>query len=1032
MTNLRDFVVVGRDELTGERRIEGEYRLADSEADFWQEPVGRIAHRHADSFTEFLSIFMRRHAPITEPADLADVLAYYARLARQRILDIPSEDLASLRGALEGLLGIQFQTEEAEKLFFRSSLVQTLFYGLFSAWVLWAENAPPDQLYDWRTTAYYLQVPVVEALFHEFSRPQRLRALQLTDLLAQAGTALNRVDRAAFLQRFHHGQAVTYFYEPFLAAFDPELRDQMGVWYTPPEIVQYQVERVHMLLHSELGIADGLADENVVVLDPCAGTGSYLLAVADRIHRTLLERGEGGQAAILTRQALLQRVFGFELLTAPFVIAHLQLGQFLASMGLALEGEERLPIYLTNALTGWEMQDAELQAALESIRQRFPGLAGELTEAERVKREAPIMVVLGNPPYNAYAGVGEAEEADLVEPYKQGLGTPVSEGGWGIRKYNLDDLYVRFFRLAERQIAESGRVARGIVSYISNNSFLDGASYTVMRSHLLQRFQRIVIDNLHGNRRISERTPSGNTCETVFHMGPATPGIRVGTSITTLLRAREAECSGCLVAYRDVWGGAEMTGRAEDKRQQLVDTPMSAVPGDLYDVVMPDPSTRYAFLPGSQVDDYSSWPLLPDLASAKPENGLMEKRGFALIDMDRDALERRMRAYYDLTVPDDDVAQMHPGLLRKAAAFDPVAVRRALYQASKYVPGRLRCYAFKPLDHRWAYVEPIGGLWNRSRPSLLSQSWEGNCFVLSRPKGVRQPEGAPMYFSATLGDNDLLTGHAYYLPMALRSASVLQQSDEADGPVSPNLSAKARAYLDRLGLDADDPDVACWVWWHVLAIGYSLAYQEEQAGGLRLDWPRIPMPEDADALCAGAELGRRVAALLNPLVEVPGVTVGGIAPLLTRVAFLSEPYASEEERRVTVSYTGTGKLISRVRAPEETDAVHAEAVERAMSEESLDALLGGPETLDVVWNTQAANVPRWRNVPPAAWRYVIGGYPVLKKWLSYRYAPALGRSLSHSELRGFRSLARRVTALVLMGPELDAHYRCACQLAAAW
>ena len=164
--------------------------------------------------------------------------------------------------------------------FFRSTLVQTIFYGVFSAWVLWHRERPErTDDFNWHESALSLRVPFIRALYEQVATPSKLGDLGLVEVLDWTTGALNRVDRAAFFQKFQREHAVQYFYEPFLEAFDPELRKELGVWFTPPEIVKYQVARVDTVLREELGLADGLADPNVVVLDPCCGTAAYLVEV---------------------------------------------------------------------------------------------------------------------------------------------------------------------------------------------------------------------------------------------------------------------------------------------------------------------------------------------------------------------------------------------------------------------------------------------------------------------------------------------------------------------------------------------------------------------------------------------------------------------------------------------------------------------------------------------------------------------------------------------------------------------------------
>lgn len=430
VTNYRDFLLLGHDH-EGRPCTYESYSLADSESAFWSAVAHpqKMAKEHGERLTEYLKRAMLRPAELVEPKDVAWFLASYAREAKARVearKDLP--ELAAIRSALEEALGMKFEGEKGEH-FFRSTLVQTLFYGVFSAWVLWDKQhkGDPAARFNWHEAIYYLHVPMISALFQQISAPAQLGPLSVAEVLDWAGDTLNRVNRGEFFSKFEVGQAVQYFYEPFLHAFDPELRKELGVWYTPPEIVQYMVERVDRVLRSELGIADGLADPNVYVLDPCCGTGAYLVDVLKRIRQTLQEKGADALVAQDLKKAAMGRVFGFEILPAPFVISHLQLGLLLQNLGAPLSdaGGERAGVFLTNALTGWE--------PLEHPKEQVPFLEieQERQAADRVKQHTPILVILGNPPYNAFAGVSPAEERGLVEPYKEGLRE------WGITKNYL-------------------------------------------------------------------------------------------------------------------------------------------------------------------------------------------------------------------------------------------------------------------------------------------------------------------------------------------------------------------------------------------------------------------------------------------------------------------------------------------------------------------------------------------------------------------------------------------------------------------
>ena len=427
VTNTRDFVLIGEDAAGNPVRLET-FRLADTSGEFEArlETPRAFAKEVGAGLGEYLCRALSHRASLTEPRDLAWLLASYARdgLARVEAAgDAPS--LAAVRSALEEALGVRFEGERGAA-FFRSTLVQTLFYGVFSAWVLWARQTPPPAgAFDWRTAVWHLRAPVLRALFQQLSDPGRLEPLGLVEVLDWTSAALDRVERGAFFDRFSEGEAVPYFYEPFLEAFDPALRKQLGVWYTPVEVVRYMVARVDRALKDDLGIADGLAAENVYVLDPCCGTGAYLSEVLRRIAGNLEGRGMGALTGARVKQAATERVFGFEIMPAPFVVAHLQVGLTMQDLDAPLsdDADERAGVFLTNALTGWE---PTVQKPLP-----FPELEEERDRAERVKRDTPVLVVLGNPPYNGFAGMAVDEERALSTAYrttKNGCGVPRGRG----------------------------------------------------------------------------------------------------------------------------------------------------------------------------------------------------------------------------------------------------------------------------------------------------------------------------------------------------------------------------------------------------------------------------------------------------------------------------------------------------------------------------------------------------------------------------------------------------------------------------
>jgi len=504
VSNIRDFLIIGEGPDGRATKHEG-FRLADDAKSFWDlvATPRKSAEHLGKAFGEFLKRALSQSVALREPKDVAWFLASYARDALHRVKevgDLPA--LATVRSSLEEALGVTFKSEKGDH-FFRSTLVQTLFYGIFSAWVLWAREIPRSSpKFDWRAAVWHLTVPLIKTLFQQISSPTQLQPLRLVEVLDWTAAILNRVDTAEFFKRFNDADAVQFFYEPFLEAFDPELKKALGVWYTPNEVVAYMVARVDKALRQDLGVADGLASDQVYILDPCCGTGAFLAAVLKCIDASLTERGFGALRGQMVKKAALSRIFGFEILPAPFVVAHLQIGLVLQGLNGALDAtHERAGVFLTNALTGWEPHTSKPLP--------FPELEEERSKADRVKQEAPILVILGNPPYNGFAGVAVEEERELSMAYRTTKSVRRPEG------QGLNDLYVRFFRMAERRIAD--KTGQGIVSLISNYSWLDGLSFTGMRERYLEAFDTIRIDCLNGDKyKTGKTTPEGKPDPSIF------------------------------------------------------------------------------------------------------------------------------------------------------------------------------------------------------------------------------------------------------------------------------------------------------------------------------------------------------------------------------------------------------------------------------------------------------------------------------------------------------------------------------------
>ena len=997
VTNARDFVLVGEDAQGKPATLET-LRLARSAVEFLTrlETPQAFTRDAGARLGEYLARALSHRAALTEPRDLAWLLASYARDGLDRVEAAGgAPQLAGVRSALEDALGIRFDGDRGRR-FFCSTLVQTLFYGVFSAWVLWARSAvatpEPGRLFTgvpeavrfrWREAVWHLRAPVLRALFQQIADPGRLQPLGLTEVLDWAAAALDRVDRTAFFARFHQGEAVPYFYEPFLEAFDPDLRKQLGVWYTPSEVVRYMVARVDRALKADLSIPDGLAAENVYVLDPCCGTGAYLAEVLRRIAANLAGRGLGALVGARVKQAAMERVFGFEIMPAPFVVAHLQVGLTMQDLDapLADDGTERAGVYLTNALTGWEPRTNKPLP--------FPELEEERDRAERVKQEKPILVILGNPPYNGFAGMAVDEERELSDAYRTTTRVRRPEG------QGLNDLYVRFFRMAERRIAE--RTGCGVVCFISNYSWLDGLSFTGMRERYLGAFDAIRIDCLNGDKfKTGKVAPDGSPDPSIFSTDGDPVGIQVGTAIATLIRKADHKPS-AEIGFRHLWG--------QTKLEALIST-ADAGPDALYGEIKPLLPLGLPFVRTAVSDEWFDWPALPDLFPVSFPGVQTGRDGF-LVDVDLDRLRSRVRDYFDPDLSHEEIGRRYPRVMTDTARFDARRVRDTLLARGGPVEAGFVRYAYRPFDDRWLYWEADTKLLREKSPRYPGHVFEGNLWLSEVPRLRRSAVEPQAVFTSHLASLHLIEWSASMFPAWLRDHALGADANAR----RPNLSAAAQRYLDRLGATVED------LFHHVLITLHDPAYREANAGALCLEWPRIPLPGwgsggsegAADALARSAARGRELARLLESDTAVPGITDGTLRSGISTIAVPATANRRNligEDFAVTAGWghsssgdvvmPGQGRVHQRVYT----------ASERTDLGDALPKL--GRTTFDIYLNDNAF----WRNVPAAVWAYKLGGYQVLKKWLSYRERGVLDRPLSPTEVQHFTDIARRLATIL--------------------
>jgi hypothetical protein len=636
------------------------------------------------------------------------------------------------------------------------------------------------------------------------------------------------------------------------------------------------------------------------------------------------------------------------------------------------------------------------------------------------------LVILGNPPYDGFADVAIDEERDLSEAYRTTERAPAPQG------QGLNNLFVRFFRMAERRIVE--RTGEGVICFISDYSWLDKPSFTGMRERYLGAFDRIWIDCLNGDKfRTGKRTPDGQPDPSIFSTEWNREGIQVGTAIALLVRKDNHSEAG-YVRFHNLWG--------KEKRTELLAT-AEQDGTSLYERIDPPLILGLPFMPMESNVEYEKWPKLPDLIPAVSA-GVKTSRDLDLVDIDRDRLEKRMRAYFDPAETSEHLKRVVPSLMRssrdgrKLKRFDAQSVRSRLLQRGME-SGHFVRFCYQPFDLRHLYWHPETKLLDEKREELFGAYRAGNWFLATRQTAERSDEGIPFYCTPHLPDWHMTRPGSICFPMSTNGLPAAQLSlfDRETAPSShpkANLTERARAYLADVGIPNPDGDceTSGLLWLHALAIGYSPAYLTQNGDGIRQDWPRIPVPASREVLAASARLGRLVAALLDPEAPVPGVTSKPMRPEMKTIAVVSRvgggQLGSDPESLAITADWGRpgkggvcmprqGKIKEREYERDELEAIRVGAQALGLGQEqALEHL--GRTTCDVYLN----DVAYWKNVPIRVWHFTIGGYQVIKKWLSYRDRSWLGRPLRPDEARELSQTARRLAALLLLERSLDANY----------
>ncbi len=773
-----------------------------------------------------------RPMPLATPEVLARYLARRTRELQTQIattLHDEQNDILQMFTAFQKLLLSTLTAED-----FADMYAQTLAYGLFAA-----RCTLPNATNFSRITAYDAlprSNPFLRNLFYQVASPNVDN--NLTWLLDDIANLMRNVStemlHTAFDVRTHIEDPVVHFYELFLAEYDAQRRMDRGVYYTPPQAIAYIVRSVDVLLKTKLRKPDGLADDDALILDAATGTGGFLLAVINHIRQHVTETYGGGVWQQYVQDSLVQRLAGFEILVAPYTIAHFKLSLFLQANGWTQRDGERLSIYLTNTLAEPE----------EKERFAFAGfISDEANAAVSVKRDAPILAVIGNPPYPRNSATPSRDERGkltfigrLIEDYKRVDGKPM--GRENFQPLQAD--YVKFIRWAQWRIDKSGQ---GVIGYIVNNSFLEGTIFRGMRQSLLNSFSEIYLLNLHGSTRKAEAVPVGKKDESVFN---------IQQGITILLCVKETDnAAPATLHYADLWG------TREEKYQMLAERDVQTTAWRELQPTAP----LYLFVPQEteRREEYEQGWALPDIFQVK-STGICTGRD--KVTLHRTEAELRATVNDFVNLSDTEVRERYR--LSRDTSDWAVAAAQADVRAHPDVEQHVTRMRYRPFDVRWTYYTGKSrGFHSSPRRAVMRHLRAGDNIALSTTRIVTSPAWQHVLVTDCLTENCHISnrasesGHVFPLYLYPNPAE-LELSTERSVNLKPTF---LKALSEKLGLLQTEPfelpagisaeDILGYLY----AILHSPAYRERYYAFLKYDFPRIPLIDDVPLFRKLAELG---------------------------------------------------------------------------------------------------------------------------------------------------------------------------------
>lgn len=756
---------------------------------------------------------------VTSAAELADRLAGLTRQIRKlvkRELDSEAET-ARLHKLMLAFRKVLISDLDSDS--FADMFAQTLAYGFFAAKVHYDGKGEFSR----RTASSILPKtnPFLKKLFREFADDNLPESLvgavdEIVDLLKKS-------DIKAILTEFGaqgKNDAVIHFYESFLGAFDPKLKKEMGVFYTPDPVVDYMVRSLDEILISKFGRKKGLADDKTLILDPALGTGSYLHKIIERIHSKVPK----GAWDSYVSENLLDRIFGFEILMAPYSVAHLNLGLQLQKTGYSFDRDQRLGVFLTNTLEETAKRSEILFA---------DWISEEADAAASIKRDKAIMVVTGNPPYAKESQNDGKWIRDLMRGYDnlnnkkcanyfECNGQPLGERNpkW------LNDDYVKFIRFGHWRIEQTGH---GVLGFITNHGYLDNPTFRGMRESLTKDFDEIYILDLHGNVKKKEKTESGGKDENVFD-------IQQGVSVCFMLRENSNSRTS---DHRAKVYRADLFGTRSDKFSWLSENSFESTE---FELVTPD-APAYLFTKQNKKlqKEYDAGISITEIFEVQGAGITTARDGF-ITDMRSDVLLKRVKDFKCFEGTDAELCEELAIPMKKG--WDIPKSRRMMRETRNLEPHIVNVL-YRPFDLRKMFYHDAL-VWRTVKKVMQPMIDQKNNLglVFTRPMSPSYEFTAmatdTLIDQCAVGNKSAGAGISYLAPLYINNKS--------------NLANSIQSLTEPIGNEED-------IFYYIYATFYSPEYRKRYAPLLKSDFPKVQFTNDI-------KLAKKLSALGKELVQV--------------------------------------------------------------------------------------------------------------------------------------------------------------------